>query len=141
MIRVLIDANVILDVLFARSPHARASEAVWKGIENGSAEGLIAGHAVTTVYYLIRKQRGASEAKRVVAEILRVFQIAPVNEQVLTEALALPSTDFEDCVTIMSAHRAKCDLIVTRDPAGFRGSPIRVLSPEAAAPVIAVRNQ
>jgi hypothetical protein len=44
--------------------------------------------------------------------------------------------DFEDSVTAAAAELAGCDLIVTRDPKGFRGSPVRALAPEAAAPLL-----
>ena len=56
MKRVLLDVNVILDVLLDRKPHAEASAAAWAAVEIGAAKGLLAAHAVTTVYYLIRRE-------------------------------------------------------------------------------------
>lgn len=132
---VLFDVNVILDVLLDRSPHAEASASAWATVEAGNAQGLLAAHAVTTIYYLVRKEIGAAKAKKILSEILRVFDVAPVNIAVIQEALQLPCPDFEDAVTASAARLANCDYIVTRDPKGFRGSPVRSIAPEAVMPL------
>jgi hypothetical protein len=55
---------------------------------------------------------------------------------VLQEALELSMPDFEDAVTAAAARIAGCELIVTRDPKGFRGSAVRSLTPEAVTPLL-----
>ena len=136
MTRILFDVNVVLDVLLDRKPHVEASAAAWAAVETGMAEGLLAAHAVTTIHYLVRKEAGAAKARRIVSAILRVFGVAAVNGAVLQEALQLSCPDFEDAVTAAAARLASCDYIVTRDPKGFRGSPVRPLTPEAALPLL-----
>jgi len=136
MKRVLVDVNVVLDVLLDRQPHVEGSAAVWAAIETGSCEGLLAAHAVTTIHYLIRKELGAARAKRTVSAMLRVFRVALVDTVVIQHALELPLPDFEDAVTAAAAQLAGCDYIVSRDPKGFRGSPVRCLTPETAAPLL-----
>ena len=131
MKRVLFDVNVVLDVLLDRKPYAEASAAAWASVETGVAEGLLAAHAVTTVHYLVRKEMGAAKAKRTLFAILRVFGVAAVDGAVVQEALQLSCPDFEDAVTAAAARLAGCECIVTRDPKGFRGSPVRSLTPEA----------
>lgn len=133
MKKVLVDINVVLDVLLDRKPHAGPSAALWAAVETGLAEGVLAAHAVTTIHYLVRKERGASKARRTVAAILRVFGIAAVDGDVVRQALQLSWPDFEDSITASAAQSAGCDAIVTRDPRGFPNSPVRVLTPEAAA--------
>ncbi len=54
--RILIDTNIVLDVLLDRSPYVEASAAVWAAVETGNAEGLLAAHAATTIYYLLQKE-------------------------------------------------------------------------------------
>ena len=136
MRRVLFDTNVVLDVLLDRQPHARASAAAWASIEAGNCEGMLAAHAVTTVHYLAGKKMGAVKARRIVSALLRVFGVAAVDAAVVQEALHLPCSDFEDAVTAAAALAAGCECIVTRDPKGFLGSPLRCLSPEAAMPLL-----
>ena len=80
---------------------------------------------------------GHSKARGIVSAILRVFGVAPVDRAVIQEALQLPFSDFEDAVTAVAARLAGCECIVTRDPKGFRGSPVRALTPEAVTPLFA----
>jgi len=138
MRRVLFDINVILDVLLDRKPHAESSASAWAAIETGVADGLLAAHAVTTIHYLVRKEMGVIKAKRIVSSMLRVFAVAAVDGPVIREALQLPFADFEDAVTAAAARFAGCKWILTRDPKGFRGSPVRSLTPEAAVPLLSL---
>ena len=135
MTRILFDVNVVLDVLLDRKQHVEASAAAWAAVETGMAEGLLAAHAVTTIHYLVRKAAGTAKARGILSAILRVFGVAAVNGAVLQEALQLSCPDFEDAVTAAAARLASCDSVVTRDPKGFRGSPVRPLTPEAAIPL------
>jgi predicted nucleic acid-binding protein len=136
MKRILVDVNVILDVLLDRSPHAVASRAIWAAIELRWAEGFLTAHAVTTLDYLMRKELGAAGSRRALRALLRIFTVAGVDHAVIQSALDAHAPDFEDSVTAAAALAARCDLIVTRDPKGFRASPIPFFTPEAAAPLI-----
>lgn len=139
MKRVLFDVNVVLDVLLDRRPYVEASAAAWAAVETGIAEGLLAAHAVTTIHYLVRKEMGATKARRIISAMLRVFGIAGVDHAVIREALQLSCSDFEDAVTAAAARLARCEYIVTRDPKGFHGSPVRSFTPEMVIPLLGNR--
>ncbi|HEV8609010.1 MAG TPA: PIN domain-containing protein [Thermoanaerobaculia bacterium] len=132
MKKLLLDVNVVLDVLLERPGHAGSAAVLWRAVEGGAAVGYIPAHGLTTVYYLARRARGPTFARRIVEELLTVFRAARVDEQVLRHALALSWPDFEDAVCAASAVVAGCDAIATRDPAGFRKAPLPVLDPGAA---------
>ena len=132
MKRALVDINVILDILLDRKPHVQASGRLWAAIEKGRAEGLLAAHGVTTLHYLLRRERGAAVARRAMEDILRVLKVAPVDGEVIHRALALAWTDFGDAVSAAAAEAAQCDALITGDPRGFPNSPVPVLTPEAA---------
>jgi predicted nucleic acid-binding protein len=136
MKRILFDTNVVLDVLLDRQPYVEASAAAWAAVETGISEGMLAAHAVTTIHYLVRKEKGNVRARRIMSAILRVFGVAAVDGAVVQEALQLPFSDFEDAVTAAAGRLAGCEYIVTRDPKGFRGSPVRSLTPEALVPLL-----
>ena len=131
--RVLVDTKVALDVLLERQPHFAASAAVWSVIETGTTQGYLAAHGITTIHYLAQKHLGVRRARRVITALLQVFRVAPIDENTLREALDHEGSDFEDAVTAAAARLAECDAIVTRDPKGFRGAALPVLTPEAAA--------
>ncbi len=56
-------------------------------------------------------------------------KVVALDRDLLEAADAWPGSDFEDNIQVESAIRAGVDCIVTRDPRGFAGSPISVLTP------------
>lgn len=136
MKRILFDTNIVLDVLLDRRAHVEASARAWAAVEDRVAEGMLAVHAVTTIHYLVRKELGTTRAKAVVSAVLRVLKVASIDGAVVQEALQLPFADFEDAMTAAAARAAGCAYIVTRDPKGFRESPIPALTPEAVIPLL-----
>ena len=73
--------------------------------------------------------------KRVLFDINVVLDVCLTGAPTERPALQLPCPGFEDAVTVAAARFGRCDFIVTRDPKGFRGSPVRPLTPEAIAPL------
>lgn len=130
--RALIDINVVLDVLLAREPHVQIASQVWTAVERRYLDGILAAHAFTTIAYLYQKKSGSIAARKAVAELLAVFEVARVDRAVLQRALDFGWPDFEDAVTAACAESSRCDVIVTRDPRGFPRSPVPARTPEAA---------
>ena len=137
MRRVLLDVNVVLDVLLDRRPFAEPASAVWAAVETGAAEGVLAAHSLTTLYYLNAKMAGQRMARDTTEALLSVFDVAAVDKTVLADAVRLGWADFEDAVTAAAARRSRCDVIVTRNSRDFRRSPVRVLTPSEAMAWIA----
>jgi len=130
--RVLLDVNVLLDAILGRLPHADAATKLWAAVEAKQMTGLVPAHGVTTLFYLVARRKGAPSARRAVGQLLTVFGVAEVDQAVLRRGLALSWTDFEDAVCAAAAEAAGCDLIVTRDPSGFRDSPVSAVDPATA---------
>ncbi len=128
--KLFLDANVLLDVLAAREPHWHASARVLASIEARRDTGLIAAHSVTTIYYLLSKHLNRRKARAAVVELLRLVQAAPVDHDVLLQALSLGWDDFEDAVQAAAALSAKATHLITRNPRDFAGLPIPVLTPD-----------
>lgn len=64
--------------------------------------------------------------------LLRLFEIVPVDEDRLLQALDdLPMADFEDAVQAACAEKAGVEVLVTRNERDFRGIGPEVLSPVA----------
>jgi predicted nucleic acid-binding protein len=137
--RILPDTNLVIDVLQKRMPYFNESLMLWALIEEKKAVGYLAAHAVTTVHCFLRKQDGGHQATQSVSELLRLFRIATVNESVIREAVLAGSSDFEDAVTAAAAQAAGCGLIATRDPKGFRNSPVPAVFPKEALRAISGR--
>ena len=132
MKRLLLDLNVFLDVILDRPPGADVAAALWAAIERGQGHGMVPAHGVTTIFYLLEKARGAAFARECAERLIRVFNVAPVDDDVVRRALGLAWSDFEDAVCAAAAEASGCDALVTRDPDGYPNAPLPVIDPAAA---------
>jgi predicted nucleic acid-binding protein len=130
--RVLYDTNVVLDVLLRRHPHYQFSVAALDVVEKQSAivEGYIAGHAITTLDYLLRKQVGKAQSRTALTKLLEKIQVAPVTDTAIRQALQTSFSDFEDAVCHAIALEMGLSVIVTRNIGDFALSTIAVELPE-----------
>jgi predicted nucleic acid-binding protein len=139
--RLLFDTNIVLDVLLERVPHSEISTLLWAALEETGSQGLVAAHAITTIHYVIARTLGQHHAMRAISKVLEVFDVANVDDGIIRTAVLVAMEaehgDFEDAVTAAAAKAARCELIVTRDPKGFRHSPIPAMAPEEALRLIA----
>ena len=76
-----------------------------------------------------RRLVGRAKAWLAVGACLDQLYILPVGLSVLQSAARSGDGDFEDHLQVASSVAANLDVIVTRDPAGFRNSPITILTP------------
>ncbi|HRU05221.1 MAG TPA: PIN domain-containing protein [Candidatus Brocadiia bacterium] len=127
--RILVDTNVVLDLFLAREPFFAGAARLFAMIERGEVEAYLCAASVTTVDYLLRRSLGASEAKKALRLLMRLFGVAPVNRAVLEAALDSRVRDFEDAVIAESARLVDAAQIVTRNTRDFRGSPVAALEP------------
>ena len=79
--------------------------------------------------YLARKAIGRDLARRQVADLLSILDVAPVNRAVLERAARSGIDEFEDAVIVESARQVEARVILTRNERDFAKSPIPVHSP------------
>jgi predicted nucleic acid-binding protein len=127
--KLLIDINVVLDVVLERKAWLRDSAAVLDAISSGRATGFIAGHGVTTIYYLAASANGRAAATTAVADLLQICDAVPLTTADFHRALALGLKDFEDAVTAAAALAIGADYVVTRNEKDFKGAPVAIRSP------------
>jgi len=125
----LLDINVILDVLLARPPWVTHSQALWQACDEARLGGHIAAASLPTIFYLVRRSAGVHKAWDAVKVCLDAFQVCPITTESLRLATTLPGSDFEDNLQIACATLAGLDAIITRDPRGFTGSKVPVMTP------------
>lgn len=128
--RILFDTNVVLDDLLDRYPFVSAATALMEYIVQGRITGMLCGTTLTTIYYIATRTRSESFARSRCRELLRLFDIAPVDGHTLTNAFRPDFLDFEDAVIHESAIQAMADGIVTRDELGFQAASIQVYAPD-----------
>lgn len=127
--KVLFDSDVLLDVLAQRQPFVMDSAKALNMATFSEVEGYVSGHAVTNIFYILRRQVGNSKARELLAKLLQHLQVASVTDEVIRAALQNPMTDFEDAVTSEAASVKGIEVIVTRNISDFVQSPIEAMLP------------
>ncbi|MBE9249147.1 PIN domain-containing protein [Dolichospermum sp. LEGE 00240] len=130
MKQVLFDSDVLLDILAQRQPFVVASAQALNTVMKKQVQGFISGHAVTNIFYILRRQIGSESARKLIENLLQHIQIASVTNQVIHQALQSPIKDFEDAVTSAAAMSAGLEIIVTRNQADFVASLVPAMLPE-----------
>jgi len=97
-------------------------------------QGYIAGHAVTTLAYLLQRELGAAKSRSVLSSLLSKMRVAPVTDAGIRQALSSPFKDFEDAVSHAAAQEARVSVIVTRNVGDFAKGMISAVLPEVFRP-------
>ena len=131
--RILFDNNVVLDNLLDRQPFESVASELMEHVAQGRLDGVLCATTLTTIYYIASKSRNESYARSRSYELVRLFDIAPVDKRVLSDAFRIEFTDYEDAVLHESAVHAAVDGIVTRDRRGFQNASLQIYAPDELA--------
>jgi predicted nucleic acid-binding protein len=77
---ILVDLNVILDVVQRREPHYTDSAVLLSKVVEETVEGAVPGHAITTIYYLVRSYVSRERAETTVDWLLDHMEVIPAGE-------------------------------------------------------------
>nr|WP_267871723.1 PIN domain-containing protein [Nostoc sp. CHAB 5715] len=130
MKRVLFDSDVLLDILAQRQPFVAASARALNTVMQNQVQGYVSGHAVTNIFYILRRQVGNEVARELLAKLLQHLQVASVTDEVIRQALNSPIKDFEDAVTSAAALTAGLEIIMTRNTPDFVASLVPAMLPD-----------
>lgn len=134
--RLLIDINVALDVILRREPWMAEAALLFSAIQQGRADGYLAGHTIPTVYYIVREnQRDKATANATVSTLLGIFDVVAAEKADFQQALGLDFPDFEDAVQAACAIKASANYVVTRKR-DFKKSPVPPAPPGAVLAAI-----
>ena len=127
--KALVDTNVVLDVLLARTQFAREATCVFSLVEESEIEASLCATTLSTIDYLLKQSLLRVQATQAIRGLLKLFEIAPVNRSVLERAIESKIADFEDAVLEQAAYLIGADAIITRNTKGFRKSAIKAVDP------------
>ena len=127
--RVLFDTNVVLDDLLDRQPFASDASKLTAAVEQGEVNGILCATTVTTIHYFVSRELGDAQARTHIANLLNLFEIAPVDIDILSDALNLNFTDYGDAVLHEAARRAEADAVVTRNERDFWNASLAIYTP------------
>lgn len=129
--RIFLDTNVILDFLLEREPFYYDALKLWAACENGEVEGFVSALTVNNVHYIAQKLKSTTTAMIAVRGLLGLFNVVPLDKELLQRAADFHDRDFEDDIQLQSAIQAGCSHLFTRDPTHFRSTAVAVVPPSS----------
>lgn len=127
----LIDTNILLDILKHRIPFYEASKKIIDLCGRREAEGYIASHSVSNIYFILRKQYSSEKRRLLLTGILKVLRVCGAGHERVVNALKRKNfADFEDCLQDECAQEVSADFIVTRNVDDFKHFRVKAITPE-----------
>lgn len=127
--KLLIDANIVLDVLQKREPYYQDSALIWKLCETGSADGYVSALTMANLLYVMRKELEPNKIVEIINKLSLIFSFTDFCAVDMCRAAKLKWSDFEDAVQSVIAERVQADYIITRNVRDFQKSKILAFTP------------
>lgn len=127
--KLLIDANILLDVLQNREPHVQASSVIWKLCETERVKGYVSALTFGNRVYIMRKELDPKKIGEILKALSLIFEFVDFSASDLTHAAELEWDDFEDAVQSVTAERVHADYIITRNVRDFAKSKVVAFTP------------
>ena len=130
--KVLIDANILLDVILLREPHLELSRRVLQCCLS-LVDGYIAVHTFSNMFYILHETEDFSieECRNVFNKFLYVFDVASLDKSDMIVAVNNEVfDDLEDSMQHQSSIACKLDYIVTRNVDDFTKGTVPAVTPE-----------
>jgi predicted nucleic acid-binding protein len=127
--RLLIDANIILDVLQNRAEFVEASSTVWKLCETEQVTGYVSTLTFANLVYIMRKELEPEQIESIFHKLRLIFEFVDLSASDLTKAAALHWKDFEDALQSVTAERIHANYIITRNVRDFTESNVSAFTP------------
>ena len=128
--KILIDANIALDVLLERQPFYVSGVKVLS-LSKGGIELFLSASTVTDIYYIIRKELKNNEiALTLLKNLLTSVDVAAVTNNEIHRAIDLDWSDLEDAVQYASGETIAVDYLVTRNTSDFSAAHYPVVTPD-----------
>ena len=129
--KILVDTNIILDVLLKREPHNRAAQVIMTKCAEREITGYLAAHSILNIFYVLRKEYSQAERRKFIRNLCEIFRISDLNAEKIMLAIDNEQfSNFEDCLQEECAVAETVDYIVTRNPADFKQSRVKVVEPD-----------
>lgn len=127
--KLLIDANILLDVLQNRSKFVEDSSLIWKLCETRKAEGVVSALTYANLVYVMRKELEPETIADVFKKLNLIFHLEDLSVADLAHAAEMKWDDFEDAIQAATAERVGADYIVTRNVKDYSQSKVLAFTP------------
>lgn len=136
--KLVIDANVFLNVIFEEKEFLDSSKRLLKLIEQNKFEAYISSVTLSEIIWIVYKESGYKKAKKVSSYLKELFElglikIVPLNERIVFRMLELIEKyrlSLVDSLVLSTAIDVKADALVTRDESFKKIKEIKIKIPD-----------
>ena len=107
--RLMIDANIVLDVLQKRPPFYQDSSKILKMCETNMAEGHLSTLTFANLVYVMRRELDPGKIEQVLKTLSLICCFDDLSVSDINNAASLQWADFEDAVQATIAKRINAD--------------------------------
>lgn len=131
MERVFIDTDIILDVLAKREPHFEFAAHLLSLSDRGKIKLGVSSLTFSNLNYILTKQFGAIEARKVLVRFKTLVQVTTVDDKIIELALGSNFKDFEDAIQYYCAINNGFKTLLTRNLKDYKSAKIPVMTAES----------
>lgn len=132
MTKIFLDTTIIVDLISDRKPFSKYAIAIFQEAEEGNLELFASSHSIAATHYLLKKYMEEKNLRDVLNTLLEFLTVIAVDVDIIKKGLRSNHKDFEDSIQIFCASSIeKIDCIITRNVKDFKGSEIKILTPDA----------
>ena len=126
--KILIDADLILELLINRSEIVKDAEVIWKLANSQSFEGFVTNAGLEKIYFFCRELTDENRADEIVWSLEKVLSSCKLDQNIIRKASSSQLKDFESAIEITCAKYMGFDGVVTHCLQNFSGSDFSVWS-------------
>jgi len=128
--KLFIDSDIILDLLAERELFFDDAAKIFTLSYEKKIDLFTTPIVFANVFYILRKVKGAEEAKRQLRDLRLLIRILPINESIADMALNSKFSDFEDGLQYFTARENNIPAIITRNRVDYKVKDILIQTPE-----------
>ncbi|MDZ8033935.1 DUF1822 family protein [Nostoc sp. DedSLP04] len=124
--KILVDADVLLEVLLNRNGLVDDAEKIWKLTQNRQIEAYITEIGLDKIYSFCTELADSDVAYKIVTSIQAIVSRCSLNRTLIEQARLSKLEDFESAVELTCAKEMELDGVVTLNVPSFAGADFRV---------------
>jgi len=136
--KLVLDANIFLNVIFAEKGFLESSKKLLKLIEQKKFKAYISSVTLSEIIWVVHKESGYKKAKEVSSYLKELFELGLIKVVPLDEGIVFRALDFiekyrlslVDSLVLSTAVNVKANILVTRDESFKKVKEIKIRIPD-----------
>jgi ABC-type phosphate transport system substrate-binding protein len=124
--RVLIDADLLLELLLNRGEVSKEADEVWKLAESRQIEGFITNSGLSKIYFICQELTDEKSVDEIFISLEKTISICSINRDIVKKACLSKLKDFESAIEYTCAKHMGFDGVVTHSLEKFSVSDFKV---------------